>query len=375
MSLPYIPKEAPGLEEVLAAYAFPETLLGAVRYGRGHINDTYCVVCQPQEGDCVRYILQGLSSAAFPHPEELMENFVGITSYLREKILAGGGDPMRETLCLVKTKDGSDFYTDRGGKVWRLMPFIENTDCFQSATPELFEASARAFGRFQRLLNGYPAETLHETIPNFHNTEDRFAKFQAAVAADKLGRAKDVQPEIQFVLERQADCSVALNALREGKLPLRVTHNDTKLNNILIDRATHKGICVIDLDTTMPGLSINDFGDSIRFGANHSAEDEKDLSRVNFDLGLYEVYARGFLEGAGGTLTESELEYLPWGARLMTLECGIRFLTDYLDGDHYFHIRYPEQNLDRCRTQFKLVQDMEREFENMQEIVKKYTES
>ena len=304
-----------------------------------------------------------------------MENFVGITSYLREKILAGGGDPMRETLCLVKTKDGSDFYTDRGGKVWRLMPFIENTDCFQSATPELFEASARAFGRFQRLLNGYPAETLHETIPNFHNTEDRFAKFQAAVAADKLGRAKDVQPEIQFVLERQADCSVALNALREGKLPLRVTHNDTKLNNILIDRATHKGICVIDLDTTMPGLSINDFGDSIRFGANHSAEDEKDLSRVNFDLGLYEVYARGFLEGAGGTLTESELEYLPWGARLMTLECGIRFLTDYLDGDHYFHIRYPEQNLDRCRTQFKLVQDMEREFENMQEIVKKYTES
>ena len=333
------------------------------------------MVCQPQEGDCVRYILQGLSSAAFPHPEELMENFVGITSYLREKILADGGDPMRETLSLIKTKDGSDFYTDRGGKVWRLMPFIENTDCFQSATPELFEASARAFGRFQRLLNGYPAETLHETIPNFHKAEDRFAKFQAAVAADKLGRAKDVQPEIQFVLERQADCSVALNALREGKLPLRVTHNDTKLNNILIDRATHKGICVIDLDTTMPGLSINDFGDSIRFGANHSAEDEKDLSRVNFDLGLYEVYARGFLEGAGGTLTESELEYLPWGARLMTLECGIRFLTDYLDGDHYFHIRYPEQNLDRCRTQFKLVQDMEREFENMQEIVKKYTES
>ena len=375
MSELFLPNETPVLQEVLAAYEFPATLMGAVRYGQGHINDTFCVICQPQDGDCIRFILQGISSAAFPHPEELMENFVGITSYLREKILAGGGDPMRETLCLVKTKDGSDFHTDRGGKVWRLMPFIENTDCFQSATPELFEASARAFGRFQRLLNGYPAETLHETIPNFHNTEDRFAKFQAAVAADKLGRAKDVQPEIQFVLERQADCSVALNALREGKLPLRVTHNDTKLNNILIDRATHKGICVIDLDTTMPGLSINDFGDSIRFGANHSAEDEKDLSRVNFDLGLYEVYARGFLEGAGGTLTESELEYLPWGARLMTLECGIRFLTDYLDGDHYFHIRYPEQNLDRCRTQFKLVQDMEREFENMQEIVKKYTES
>lgn len=368
----FLPENADSLREVLGAYSFPETLLGAVRYGQGHINDTYCVLCQPREGDCVRYILQGLSSAAFPHPEELMENFVGITSYLREKIVASGGDPMRETLSVVKTKDGDDFYTDTNGKVWRLMPYIENTDCFQSATPELFEASARTFGRFQRLLQGYPAETLHETIPNFHNTEDRFAKFQASVAADKLGRAKDVQPEIQFVLERQADCSVALNALRAGKLTLRVTHNDTKLNNILIDRDTHEGICVIDLDTTMPGLSINDFGDSIRFGANHSAEDEKDLSKVNFDLELYEAYTRGFLEGAGGTLTEAELEYLPWGARLMTLECGIRFLTDYLDGDNYFHIRYPEQNLDRCRTQFKLVRDMEENFDQMNRIVQSY---
>ena len=375
MSQIFIPETDPILAEVLAAYEFPATLLGAVRYGQGHINDTFCVICQPQEGDAIRFILQGLSLAAFPRQAELMENFVGITSFLREKITAAGGDPLRETLSIVKTRDGKDFYTEASGKVWRLTPYIENTDCFQSATPELFEASARAFGRFQYMLQGYPAETLHETIVNFHNTEDRFAKFEAALAADKLDRAKDIQAEIKFVLDRKADCSVALQALRDGILPLRVTHNDTKLNNILIDRDTHEGICVIDLDTTMPGLSINDFGDSIRFGANHSAEDEKDLSRVNFDLGLYEVYARGFLEGAGGTLTESELEYLPWGARLMTLECGIRFLTDYLDGDHYFHIRYPEQNLDRCRTQFKLVQDMEREFENMQEIVKKYTES
>ncbi|MDD6199769.1 MAG: aminoglycoside phosphotransferase family protein [Firmicutes bacterium] len=372
MNQVFLPENAPLLREVLGAYDFPETLLGAVRYGQGHINDTYCVLCQPREGDCVRYILQGLSSAAFPHPEELMENFVSITSYLREKIAASGGDPMRETLSVIKTKNGSDYYTDANGKVWRLMPFIENTDCFQSATPELFEASARTFGRFQRLLQGYPAETLHETVPHFHDTEDRFAKFQAAVAADKLGRAKEVQEEIRFVLERQGDCSVALDALRAGKLPLRVTHNDTKLNNILIDRDTREGICVIDLDTTMPGLSINDFGDSIRFGANHSAEDEKDLSKVNFDLGLYEAYTRGFLEGAGGTLTEAELEYLPWGARLMTLECGIRFLTDYLDGDHYFHIRYPEQNLDRCRTQFKLVRDMEAHFDQMNRIVQSY---
>ena len=177
MSQISIPSDAPILAEVLGAYEFPATLLGAARYGQGHINDTFCVLCQPQEGDPIRFILQGLSSAAFPHPEELMENFIGITSYLREKVLASGGDPMRETLSLVKTRDGKDFYTDSNGKVWRLTPFIENTDCFQSATPELFEASARAFGRFQYLLQDYPAATLHETIVKFHDTEDRFAKF------------------------------------------------------------------------------------------------------------------------------------------------------------------------------------------------------
>ena len=373
MSQIFIPETDPILAEVLAAYEFPATLLGAVRYGQGHINDTFCVICQPQEGDAIRFILQGLSLAAFPRQAELMENFVGITSFLREKITASGGDPLRETLSIVKTRDGKDFYTEASGKVWRLTPYIENTDCFQSATPELFEASARAFGRFQYMLQGYPAETLHETIVNFHNTEDRFAKFEAALAADKLDRAKDIQAEIKFVLDRKADCSVALQALRDGILPLRVTHNDTKLNNILIDRDTHEGICVIDLDTTMPGLSINDFGDSNRFSANHSAEDEKDLSKVNFDIELYEAYTRGFIQGAQGGLTPAELEYLPWGARLMTLECGIRFLTDYLDGDNYFRIHYPEQNLDRCRTQFKLVRDMEEQFDAMAAVIKKYS--
>ena len=368
----YVPEQDAIVREVLAAYTLPATLMGAVRYGQGHINDTFCVICQPQEGDAIRYILQGLSLAAFPRQDELMENFIGITSYLRDKIIAAGGDPLRETLSLVKTTDGKDYYTDKSGKVWRLTPFIENTDCFQSATPELFEASARSFGRFQYMLQGYPAETLHEAIVNFHNTEDRFAKFEAALAADKCDRAKDVAAEIQFVMDRKADCSVALQALRDGKLPLRVTHNDTKLNNILIDRDTHEGICVIDLDTTMPGLSINDFGDSIRFGANHSKEDEKDLTKVNFDIELYEAYTRGFLEGAQGSLTEAELEYLPWGARLMTLECGIRFLTDYLDGDNYFRTHYADQNLDRCRTQFKLVKDMEEQFAEMAAVVAKY---
>lgn len=360
------------ISQILAAYVLPGTVADVARHGKGHINDTFCVVCKTPEGGTARFILQRLSQAAFPHPEEVMENFVGITSYLRREILAEGGDPLRETLSLVKTGDGADFVTDAEGRAWRLMPFIENADCYQSATPELFAASGRAFGRFQYMLRDYPARTLHETIPHFHDTESRFEQFLAALEADKMNRAKGVSPEIQFILRRKADCGVALRALREGKLPLRVTHNDTKLNNILIDRDTHEGICIIDLDTTMPGLAINDFGDSIRFGANHCLEDEQDLTKVNFDISLYEVFTRGFLEGARGSLTPAELEYLPWGARLMTLECGIRFLTDYLDGDHYFHVSHPRQNLDRARTQLKLVKDMEEQFDAMGAVVAKY---
>ena len=360
------------ISQILAAYALPGTVADVARHGKGHINDTFCVVCKTPEGGTARFILQRLSQAAFPHPEEVMENFVGITSYLRREILAEGGDPLRETLSLVKTGDGADFVTDAEGRAWRLMPFIENADCYQSATPELFAASGRAFGRFQYMLRDYPARTLHETIPHFHDTESRFEQFLAALEADKLNRAEGVSPEIQFILRRKVDCGVALRALREGKLPLRVTHNDTKLNNILIDRDTREGICIIDLDTTMPGLAINDFGDSIRFGANHCMEDEQDLTKVNFDISLYEVFTRGFLEGARGSLTPAELEYLPWGARLMTLECGIRFLTDYLDGDHYFHVSHPRQNLDRARTQLKLVKDMEEQFDAMGAVVAKY---
>ncbi len=360
----------PMLQEALNAYPFPHPPAGAVRYGLGHINDTYCVLVQPREGDCIRYILQRLSTAAFHEPEKLMENMLGVTTFLRSKILESGGDPDRETLTVLPTAQGKPWFTDSQGGVWRLMPFVEGTDCLQSAvSAELFAASARAFGRFQKMLSDYPAHTLFEVIPKFHDTRDRFRKFREALTADKLGRAKDVQPEIDFVLAREADCSVALDALERGELPLRVTHNDTKLNNVLLDRTTGEGICIIDLDTTMPGLSINDFGDSIRFGANHSAEDETDLSKVNFDISLFETYTRGFLEGSDGTLTEAEIRYLPWGARLMTLECGIRFLTDYLDGDHYFHISRPNHNLDRCRTQFKLVSDMEGCFDELERLV------
>lgn len=361
------------LNEALAAYDFGGQLVGAVRYGSGHINDTFVVHTQPGEDPCRRFILQRISSAAFKHPDEVMANIVGVTSFLGEKIKEAGGNPARETMSVWATKSGENFYTDSEGGAWRVYPFVEDTICLQKAeTPELFAASARAFGKFQRMLKDYPADTLYETIPKFHDTEDRLAKLKAAVAADVMGRVKEVGPELKFVQEREADCSVALSALRDGRLPLRVTHNDTKLNNILIDRESGEGICVIDLDTVMPGLAINDFGDSIRFGANHSAEDERDLTKVNFDLELFDVYTAGFLEGAGGALTETELDYLPWGAKLMTLECGIRFLTDYLEGDHYFRIHREGQNLDRCRTQFKLVSDMEAAWDDMKAVVDKY---
>ena len=361
------------LNEVLAAFDFGYPVVGAARFGYGHINDTFCVHTQPADDCCEAFILQRMSSVAFKHPDQLMSNIVGVTDYLGRKIAEVGGDRDREAMQVLRPRNGESYYTDSEGGAWRVYPFIKDSYCYQTAdTPELFAASGRAFGRFQRMLDGYPAETLFETIPHFHDTEDRLAEFKAALAANTMDRAKFCGPEIEFVMAHEADCSVALKALREGILPLRVTHNDTKLNNVLIDKRTGEGICVIDLDTVMPGLSINDFGDSIRFGANRCEEDEQDLSKVFIDLGLFDVYAAAFLEGAGDTLTDAEIEYLPWGAKLMTLECGIRFLTDYLVGDTYFHIHRENHNLDRARTQFKLVADMEAHWEEMNDIISKY---
>jgi len=361
------------LQEVLGAFDFGAPVVGAIRYGQGHINDTFVVHTQPEDRCCRRFILQRMSPAAFKRPDQLMENIIGVTEYLGRQIEARGGDRSREALEVLRPKNGEPYYTDSEGGAWRLYPFVEGTVCHQTAdTPELFAASGRAFGRFQQLLKDYPADTLYETIPNFHNTEDRLARFKAAVEADRLGRAAECGREINFVLERQSDCSVALDALRSGKLPLRVTHNDTKLNNVLMDEATGEGVCIIDLDTVMPGLVLYDFGDSIRFGANHSAEDETDLSKVNLDLELFAAYTAAFLEGTGGSLTGEEIRYLPWGAKLMTLECGMRFLTDYLEGDVYFHIAREKHNLDRCRTQFKLVSDMEEHWDELEAIVKRY---
>ena len=361
------------LQEALQAFDFGAPLVGAIRYGCGHINDTFCVHTQPDDEPCVRFILQRMSAQAFHHPDELMKNIIGVTEFLGKEIEKNGGDRAREAMEVLRPKSGEDFFTDSKGGAWRVYPFVEGTHCYQSAdTAEMFAASGRAFGHFQKMLKDYPADTLFETIPHFHDTEDRLAKFKAALAADKLDRAKNCQKEIQFIMDREADCSVCLKALREGVLPLRVTHNDTKLNNVLMDAQSGEGICIIDLDTTMPGLSVNDFGDSIRFGANHSAEDETDLTKVNLDVELFDAYAGAFLEGCGGALTDAELDYMPWGAKLMTLECGIRFLTDYLEGDTYFRTHRDGQNLDRCRTQFKLVSDMEAHWDELNAIINKY---
>ncbi len=361
------------LPSAISAYDFDADVVGAVPYGHGHVNNTFCVYTQTEKGECVRYILQRISEKAFKNPAQLMENICGVTDYLREIIVKNGGDTERETLTVIKTRDNKNFFTDEEGRAWRLYSFIEDAVTLEKAdTPELFYASGKAFGNFQRLLTDYPADTLHETITDFHNTVQRLENLKSAIKLDGFDRVKNVAAEIAFAMDREKDCSLALNALKDGTLPLRVTHNDTKLNNVMIDQESGEGICVIDLDTVMPGLSINDFGDSIRFGANHSAEDEQDLSKVNFDLSLFEVYVRGFLEGCGEALTKAEIEYMPIGAKLMTLECGMRFLTDYLEGDIYFKTTRDGQNLDRARTQFKLVADMEESWEEMKKVIEKH---
>ncbi|NLG93486.1 MAG: aminoglycoside phosphotransferase family protein [Clostridiales bacterium] len=360
------------LPSIVEQFQFEGQFVGLLPYGSGHINDTYSVIFQMEER-INRYILQRINTDVFCKPVELMDNVVGVTRYLYSAITKAGGDPKRETLNLIPTQDGSYYYVDEQGGYWRAYLFIENTVTLQRArSKEDFYESARSFGRFQLLLADYPAETLHETIPLFHNTPNRIRQFQEALQADKKERAAKVQKEIDFVLKREEFTHVLVDLQAQGKLPLRVTHNDTKLNNVLIDADTGLGICVIDLDTVMPGLSLNDFGDSIRFGASTAAEDEPDLSKVNFDLDLFEAYTRGYLEVAGKVLTDAEIDNLPVGAKMLTLECGIRFLTDYLAGDIYFKTAHPNHNLDRARTQFKLVQDMEEKWDTMFEIVQKH---
>ena len=331
----------------------------AVPYGNGHINVTYKV----SAGD-KNYILQKINTGVFRDPDGLMNNIKLVTDFLA----AQDSDP-RHVMRPVETIDGRLYHRDDEG-VWRMLTFIEGSTCLEMPRSKTdFEMSARAFGDFQSKLSGFDASQLVETIPRFHDTVDRYRIFKEALAEDPLGRAKDVERETEFALAREEDAGIMLGMLKRGELPLKVTHNDTKLNNVLLDEKTGEPLCVIDLDTVMPGLSGNDFGDSIRFGATTGAEDERDLSKVNFSLELFEAYTRGFMSACGARLTESETETLPLASKLMTLECGVRFLTDHILGDKYFRIHRENHNLDRCRTQFRLVDDMERHFDEMSGIV------
>ena len=365
------PVTEPILRAAANAFDFGGPVLcDANHYGEGHINDTFVVW---REDHSKRFILQRINTDTFTNPVGLMENVCSVTRHLRAKILAEGGDPARETLNVIPTLSGSTCYLDADGGAWRAYDFVEDTICLQQVGSETdFRTVAETLGKFQNQLEDYPASTLHETIARFHDTPNRYANFEKALAADALGRAKNIAPEIEFIHAREKDCHVLLDQLAAGEIPLRVTHNDTKLNNVLMDPVKVEGVCVIDLDTVMPGLAMNDFGDSIRFGAATAAEDEKDISKMEMSLDRFRVFTRGYVRACPG-LTAKELELLPMGAKTMTMECGVRFLTDYLDGDHYFAVHREGQNLDRCRTQFKLVADMEKKWDEMRKIVEEET--
>lgn len=362
------------LKSISSQFSNQGTFMYAEPYGQGHINDTYAAYFQRQDGSKYRVILQRINHKVFKDPDGLMNNIYSVTQFLKRKIKAMGGDEQRETLTVIPTVNGGFYHRNGDGLYWRMYIFIEDAVTYQSIRDhrDFFNCGV-AFGNFQRLLADFPARSLNETIANFHNTVKRFEDFKSAVKSDRAGRVKDVMPEIEFAMQREKDAGQIIDMLQKKEIPYRVTHNDTKLNNIMIDKASGKGICVIDLDTVMPGAACYDFGDSIRFGASTAAEDEIDLSKVEMSLELFEVFTDGYLSVAKEFLTDNEKESLAVGAKLMTFECGIRFLTDYLNGDTYFKIHREHQNLDRCRTQFKLVSDMERKMDKMQKIVHRYS--
>lgn len=345
------------ITDILSRFNLPQGKIEYTPYGNGHINDTFLITITKKTG-APRYILQRMNHNVFPEPEKLMHNISKVTSYLQKE-----SDAVQ--LQIITTKDGTPFLKD-GQDYWRMYNFIENAISLEMPenTTDCYEA-AFAFGDFQRKLSNFPAQELYEILPNFHNTPNRFYLLQQAVQENIVGRLNDVQPELDFAMQRRDFYNLFENRHANGRLPLRVTHNDTKLNNVLLNAKTRKPLCVIDLDTVMPGYAVNDFGDMVRFGTNTAAEDEPDLSKVHFSPEAYKAFVEGFMAGCNGSLTADEIELLPHAAKMMTMECGIRFLTDYLQGDTYFKTAYPEHNLVRCRTQFKLVEEMEQHWEEM----------
>lgn len=358
------------LNDIINKFCFDGECIECETFGSGHINSTFLVTCN-DNGTPRKYILQKINTNVFSNVDKLMDNVFGVTSYLRDQIREAGGDENRETLSYIKTVNGEKYYTAEDGVCYRAYVFVSDSIGYNSVdSAELFKQSGVAFGKFQRLLADFPADTLFETIPNFHNTKHRYdTEFLPAVQNDLSGRKSTCQSEIDFVTEREGYCSRLVDMINAGKLPLRVTHNDTKLNNVMFDINSGEAICVIDLDTVMPGLALYDFGDSIRFGANTADEDEKDLSKVSIDLEYFKAYAEGFLSEAGESFNKAEIDNLAFSALLMTFECGMRFLTDYVNGDTYFKTAYPEHNLVRARNQFALVADMEKHMSEMEAII------
>lgn len=356
------------LQTVIEAFAFEGAVTAIEPFGGGHINET--VLLTTEKG--TQYILQKINTFVFTKPHELMENIFNVTEFLKKRIIEQEGNPNRETLTFIRTRDGRHYYDGPKGN-WRAYRFQNGLMALNAArnTADFYE-SGKAFGKFQHLLQNYPAETLHETIPHFHDTPERMRQLHEAIQKNVSGRLENVREEIAFALQREQSACIIMELQAEKVLPVRVTHNDAKLNNVLLDPITGEGVCVIDLDTVMPGQAIFDFGDAIRFGASTAAEDESDLSKVELDLELFEAFTKGFLEGCHAVLTPAEKDLLPTGAWMMTFENGVRFLTDYLNGDVYYKTNYPEHNLVRARNQFKLVQEMEAKQDQMQAIVAQY---
>ena len=357
-------------KSVLDNFAINGEFVSCEPYGEGHINRTYLAIYN-ENGKEKWYILQKINSTLFNPIEKLMRNIELVTEFNRARIIERGGNPDRESLTIIRTKDGKTYAQLGENDYYRVYIFITDTVAYQTvANPKDFYYSAIAFGNFNNLLAEFDASQLYEILPNFHNTVKRFNDFKTAVQNDSFNRAKDCQEEIKFIMDRENYYSIIVDKLASGEMPLKVTHNDTKLNNVLLDAKTGEPVSVIDLDTIMPGSICYDFGDSIRFGCNPCSEDEKDLSKVNFRFDLYKTYLDGFLTALGDRITQVEKDHLAMGAILMTIECGMRFLTDYLQGDTYFRTHREGQNLDRCRTQLKLVSDMEKILDEMNALVK-----
>jgi hypothetical protein len=354
----------PDAHAAAGEFEFRGEVLSLTPHGTGHINDTFLVTCQAP-GAPVRYILQHINRHVFHDPVAVMRNIERVTAHLAAQA-AGEPDGALRALRLVPARDGRNWHVNAQGETWRAYHFIENARTYETATSadQAFQA-ARAFGSFQQQLASLPPPRLHETIPDFHNTPKRYAALEQAIAADAAGRAALAKPEIDFARARQATTGNLLNA----GLPERITHNDTKFNNVLLDDKTGEAVCVIDLDTVMPGLALYDFGDMVRTTTSPAKEDEQDLSRVTMQFPMFEALVRGYLETAGAFLTLAERKLLAFSGKLITFEIGIRFLTDYLSGDTYFKVHREGHNLDRCRTQFKLVESIERQEEEMNRLV------